>query len=135
MGKVTVLEHLRAAAEAEKTFANGLVGELAQTVTEAITELESVKADKSSGVAVTIPTSGWSSDSNASYPKYYDIAVTGITASDRAEITIAPGSLDAAKACGICPTNETLAGKIRVRAASVPTVAISVEYWVENGKE
>lgn len=84
---------------------------------------------------ITIPTSGWQSDSTAGYPKYYDISVTGITAKDRAEITISHSSLDTAKTCGLCPTNETLAGKIRVRAASIPTAAISAEYWIMDGKE
>lgn len=135
MNKIAVIEYLKICSEAAKKFTNRLVGKLAQTVTKAMEELESVKADKPSVVSFTIPTNGWSSDSNASYPKYYDIAVTGVTAKDRAEITIAPGSLDTAKACGLCPTNETLTNKIRVRSASVPTATIAAEYWIENGKE
>lgn len=135
MDKLTVFEHLRACAEAAKTYVSGLVGELAQTTVGAVEELESTKADKPSSIPVTIPTSGWGSDTSAGYPKYFDIAVTGVTVKDRAEITIAPESLDTAKACGLCPTNQTLAGKIRVRAAEVPTSAIKVEYWLENGKE
>jgi hypothetical protein len=43
--------------------------------------------------------------------------------------------MDAAKACGLCPASQTLAGKIRVRATTVPTAAIVAEYWIENGKE
>lgn len=135
MDKLTVFVHLRACAEAAKTYVSGLVGELAQTTVGAVEELESTKADKPSSIAVTIPTSGWGSDSSAGYPKYFDIVVTGVTVKDRAEITIAPESLNAAKACGLCPTNQTLAGKIRVRATKVPTSVIKVEYWLENGKE
>ena len=67
--------------------------------------------------------------------KHYDIAAEGVTASDRAEITIAPGSLGTAKACGLCATNETMAGKIRVRAINIPAEAISAEFWIEDGKE
>lgn len=85
-------------------------------------------------VSVTIQSSGWV-NSSGSYPKYYDIAVTGITAYDRADITIAPGSLDAAKSCGLCPTNETIAGKIRVRAVSVPSAVITAECLIEKGSE
>lgn len=93
------------------------------------------KADVPRATAVTIPVSGWSSDSTAGYPKYYDISVSGITANDRASITIAQASLAAAKACGMCPSNETLAGKIRIRAARVPTAAITAQYWIDKGKE
>lgn len=90
---------------------------------------------KPSAASVTIPTTGWGSDSTAGYPAYYDITVAGVTVKDRANVTIAVGSLATAEACGMCPTNETLAGKIRIRAVSVPTAAISAEYWIEKGKE
>lgn len=83
--------------------------------------------------SVTIPTTGWGSDSTADYPKYYDIAVTGVTASDRANVDIATASMSKAVACGLCQTCETLAGKIRVRAVSVPAAAITAQYWVEKG--
>lgn len=136
MSKITALEHLRACAVASRDFVTGLIGEVAGTVADALEELEQAKANKTSSTAVTIPATGWGTDSGvAAYPRYYDIAVTGVTTKDRAEISIAPGSLEAAKNCGICPTSETLAGKIRVRAAKAPTAAIAVEYWLENGKE
>lgn len=135
MSKLTVFEHLRACAEAAKSYATGLFGELAQTVTEAIGELESVKANKGAAAAITIPATGWESDSSGDYPHYYDITAEGVTASDRAEITIAPGSLGTAKTCGLCATNETMAGKIRVRAIQVPAEAILAEFWIEDGKE
>lgn len=135
MSKLTVFEHLEACAEAAKNYATGLFGELAQTVTEAIGELNSVKANKAEAVGITIPATGWQSDSGGDYPHYYDITAEGVTASDRAEITIAPGSLGTAKTCGLCATNETMAGKIRVRAINVPTEAISAEFWIEDGKE
>ena len=77
-------------------------------------------------VSVTIPTAGWVNGSGM-YPKYYDIAVTGVTANDRADITISAASLGTAKACGMCPTSETLAGKVRVRAATVPSAAMTAE--------
>jgi len=82
---------------------------------------------------VTIPTSGWGSDTTTAYPKYYDITVTGVTADDRASVDIAPASMSAAIACAMCPATETLAGKIRIRAASIPSAAIAANYWVEKG--
>lgn len=136
MGKMTRIEHLKACAEAAKRFTNGLVAELAQTVTDAMQEMENVKADKQASVSITIPTTGWGIDeASDSYPNYCDIPVAGVTAKDRVDIAIAPGSMDTAIDCGLCPTNETLAGKIRVWARSVPTEAIAAEYRLNQGKE
>lgn len=134
MSKITVFEHLKACAEEARDYAGGLVAKLAKTATEAIEELEQAKADKAQSVAITIPATGWASDSGGDYPHYYDIAAEGVTANDRAAITIAPGSLGTAKTCGLCATNETMAGKIRVRAIQVPAEAISAEFWIEDGK-
>lgn len=135
MSKITVFEHLKACAEEARDYAGGLVAKLAKTATEAIEELEQAKADKAQSVAITIPATGWASDSGGDYPHYYDISAEGVTANDRAAITIAPGSLGTAKTCGLCATNETMAGKIRVRAIQVPAEAISAEFWIEDGKE
>lgn len=91
---------------------------------------------KGTSIAVTIPASGWSEDTAyADYPYCYDIAVSGITAKDRVGITIAPGSLATAVACKLCPTNNTMAGKIRIWAKAVPNAAISAEYWLDQGEE
>lgn len=136
MGKMTRIEHLKACAEAAKRFTNGLVAELAQTVTDAMQEMENVKADKQASVSITIPTTGWGIDeASDSYPNYCDIPVAGVTAKDRVDIVIAPGSMDTAIDCGLCPTNETQAGKIRVWARTVPAEAIAAEYRLSQGKE
>jgi len=57
-----------------------------------------------------------------------------LTADDRASINLAPTSIQTAISCGICPTCETLAGKIRIRSAQVPSAVISAQYWIEKGK-
>ena len=93
------------------------------------------KQDKPAAVPVTIPATGWGSDSTSGYPKYYDISAAGVTARDRADIVIAPAGMSAAKECGLCPVCETLAEKIRVRAERVPVAAIAAAYWLEQGKE
>ena len=91
---------------------------------------------KGESIAVTIPTTGWVKDATyPKYPYYYDIAVSGITAKDRVGITISPGSIDDAAACMICPANNTMADKIRIWTKTVPTAAISAEYWLDQGKE
>lgn len=136
MGKMTRIEHLKACAEAAKRFTNGLVAELAQTVTDAMQEMDNVKADKQASVSITIPTTGWGIDeASDSYPNYCDIPVAGVTAKDRVDIAIAPDSMDTAIDCGLCPTNETQAGKIRVWARTVPAEAIAAEYRLSQGKE
>lgn len=138
MNKVAVLGHLGGCMEAVKAFIQNLVAELAQATTEAIEEVETVKADKSEAVPVTILVSGWEAESEQGleeYPSCYEIEAPGVTAKDRAEITVAPGSLGIADACGLCLTNQTLEGKIRIWAARVPSGEIAAEYWVESGKE
>jgi len=133
MGKY--IDQLRACAIASRNYVTSLIGDVAGTVADALEELDMAKQDKASSTAVTIPVSGWGTDSSiADYPKYYDIAFAGVTEKDRAAISIASGSMKAAKECGMCQTNQTLAGKIRVRAAKVPTETITVECWIEKGK-
>ena len=135
MGKPSLIQQLRACAAAAKQFTGGLVLEAVESMTNALDEMESSKADKPAAVSFTIPKSGWASDSTADYPQYYDIAVSGVTAKDRADITVAPAGLKTAADCGLCPSSETLAGKIRLRAVSVPAKTISAVYWLEKGKE
>lgn len=135
MEKITALKHLRSSLEASKRFVLGLVGDITGTVADALEELDGTKVDKTNAVAVTIPASGWGSDNNAAYPYYYDIAVSGVTAADRADVAVSPGSLEMAKGCGLCPASETLVGKVRIRASAVPAAAITAEYWIVKGKE
>jgi len=111
---------------------SGLGQDFAEMVSLTTQELAG-KQDKRSAVAVTLPVSGWGSDSTADYPRYYDITVSGVTARDRANVDIAPAALGTAAACGLCPACETLAGKIRLRARTVPAAAIAAEYWIEKG--
>lgn len=135
MKKAIIFEYLKICMQRVKQFVGGLVGELASTVTEAMEELDNIKADKGEAVKFYITPVGWNSDSNTIYPKYYDISITGVTELDRAHITIFPSSFNTAISCGLCPINETLSGKIRVRANSIPTTAIEAEYWIDKGKE
>lgn len=83
--------------------------------------------------SVTIPTTGWKSDSTANYPYYYDIPCSGLTAADKAVVMITQTSAAAAKACGMCSRTETRSGVIRIRARKVPASAVSAEYWIFGG--
>lgn len=98
----------------------GRIAAVASAAAEAIEELIP------ESVSMTIPTTGWSTDSeNTVYPKYYDFAVSGITANNRADVIISISSMKTASDCGLCPTNETIAGYIRLRAMNVPSAAIT----------
>lgn len=109
--------------------------ELAQATTELFEEVDAVKLDKPQAVAVSIPATGWQTDEaeDAAYPLYCDISVSGLTPVDIADVRIAPGSQPAAIACGLCATSETLAGVIRLRAASAPAEALAAEYVITKG--
>ena len=134
MGNSSFTKQLKACALAARNYALTKVAEVIESAGADIEALDSGKADKPTAVSCTIPISGWSKDSTADYPNFYDIAVTGVTGKDRAEVTLAPSGLDTAVKCGMCQTCETLAGKIRLRAASIPASEIAAEFWIEQGK-
>ena len=131
MEKLTTLGHLQAAAGKAMGFAS----EVAAAASAAIREVHKLKADKPLGVVFSLPASGWEEDAAAeAYPMYYDFAITGVTAKDRASVVLAPASQATAIACGLCPTNETIAGKIRFRADTAPAEAISAVYYLDKGR-
>ena len=63
---------------------------VAQTASKSIEEMEKTKADKVNIMSLTIPASGWSSDSTAGCPYYLDIPVSGLTANDCVAVVVAP---------------------------------------------
>ncbi len=93
------------------------------------------KQDKSAAVQVTISPDEWTQEETGPYPCTCDLPAPGVTAADRAEVTLAPESLLTSVECGLCPTCETLAGAIRLRAALAPERELKVEYWMTQGKE
>lgn len=93
------------------------------------------KQDKSAAVQVTISPDEWTQEETGPYPCTCDLPAPGVTAADRAEVTLAPESLLTSVECGLCPTCETLAGAIRLRAALAPERELKVEYWITQGRE
>lgn len=79
---------------------------------------------------ISVPATGWGSDSTAIFPKYYDLSISGILATDRVDLIVAITSLDTVLKCGLCGITEASAGKVRIRSRTVPTAAISLQYWV-----
>lgn len=133
---VKAIDQLRSCAEAAKVFTKGLIGEIAGTVADVIEELTNEKADKSCGITYTILPNFWEIDNEIDdYPFFCDIPVTGLTASDRVDVTIDIESIITAKDCGLFSTSESFDGILRLRAVNRPTNVITIEYWVEQGKE
>ena len=129
------LDHMKALALRTKAYMSGHLSSLAQEVVKSMEEVDSIKLDKPQAVAVSIPATGWQTDEaeDAAYPLYCDISVSGLAPVDIADVRIAPGSQPAAIACGLCATSETLAGVIRLRAASAPAEALAAEYVITKG--
>lgn len=78
----------------------------------------------------SIPATGWKTDSSVpGYTNYIDIAISGLTAADYVAVDVAPASSAVARAANFVAT-ESRAGILRLRAASVPTAAISAQYHI-----
>lgn len=149
LGFAALIESLKATKRTSDASASGVSGlqediqglsdQMTAGFRQANTGLQTMNAeklDKPEAVSFSIPASGWQADENATeYPQFYELVVAGVTAKDRASIVLAPSSVAAAVACGLCPTCETLAGKIKIRSTAVPTAAIAGAYWVDTGKE
>lgn len=132
---LTLTSQIKTALQKAKSYTASHISELAQATTELFEEVDAVKLDKPQAVAVSIPATGWQTDEaeGAAYPLYCDISVSGLAPVDIADVRIAPGSQPAAIACGLCATSETLAGVIRLRAASAPAEALAAEYVITKG--
>lgn len=96
----------------------------------ALEEMHGLKADRATFVSFSIPVTGWKSDSSVpGYTKYIDIKVDGLTAADSVGVDVDPSSSAVARAADFTST-ESMAGVLRLRAASVPSAAISAQYHI-----
>ena len=124
--KLTTLEQLRTASVQSKNA----VANVANAAADAIEEVHGLKADKAKFIPFTIPITGWNTDTSVpGYTKYIDITVDGLTAADCIAVDVAPSSSAVARAANFVAT-ESRAGILRLRAASVPTAAISAQYHI-----
>ncbi len=128
--KAVLLRHMKSMCEKAKQYAGGHVAALAKAVTESIEEMDTVKADKPEYIDITIPATGWKTDNTVpGYTHYLDIQVKGLTADDKVDVRVAPASKAVADAARFT-TTESLAGVLRLRAANVPSAAITAQYDV-----
>ena len=71
----------------------------------------------------------WVYDSeNETY--YYDLPVTGVTENNMAIANVPLASQDTAQACGLYPSNNTLAGYVRFYTVTVPSEEIAINLWI-----
>lgn len=124
--KLTTLSQLRAVSQKSKDLA----AQVADAAAAALDEMDGVKADKTEFVSFSIPATGWKTDSSVpGYTNYIDIEISGLTAADYVAVDVAPASSVVARAANFVAT-ESRAGILRLRAASVPTAAISAQYHI-----
>lgn len=91
-------------------------------------DLEQLKyGGNSDTMDLTVPVEGWEEDAETGggYPVRLDIPIAGISEDQVPILTILPGSLSAAAACGLCPAARTLPGVLRLYAKTVPAETIS----------
>lgn len=83
----------------------------------------------------TIAANAWQKNTAepSEFVYYVDIAVSGLTANDYAEVNFDRASQSIATEANICSSGETMAGKIRIYAENIPTDALSGEYLITKG--
>ena len=81
-------------------------------------------------VNFTIPVSDWTLNNE----KYYaDINITGVTTNDYAEIDFASASEEVVANAKVFNYGDSMAGKLRIYAADIPTAPINASYVVWKG--
>ena len=130
---LTLTSQIKTVLQRVKTYSVGHIAELAQTVSNLLEEVDKVKADKPQYIDFTIPATGWKTDNTVpGYTHYLDIQVKDLTANDKVDVCVAPASKAVADAARFTAT-ESLAGVLRLRAANVPTAAITAQYHISAG--
>ena len=128
VGFPTLMSYLRQALQNNQDLSNAL--------NLSLQEIEAALNDYPSAASVSIGTSGWVKDNNAthSYKYYYDITEETSTVNDMPVLAIAPESLATAAVCGLCSSCQSMSGKVRIYAMSVPTSPMSGSLMIMPGK-
>ena len=127
---LTLTSQIKTVLQRVKTYSVGHIAELAQTVSNLLEEVDKVKADKPEYIDIIIPATGWQTDSTVTgYTHYLDIPISNLTENDEVAVTVVPASKAVADAARFTAT-ESLAGVLRLRAANVPSAAITAQYNV-----
>lgn len=111
--------------------------QLSDALNQSVTEIEAALNDLPSAASITILPTDWNLDStiNSPYQYYYDIVDSTVKSTDLPIVSVAPSSLDTAADCELCPTCESLTGRIRLYSKSIPSTSIVVECWIVKGMD
>ena len=130
---LTLTSQIKTVLQRVKTYSVEHIAELAQTVSNLLEEVDKVKADKPEYIDIIIPATGWQTDSTVTgYTHYLDIPISNLTENDEVAVTVVPASKAVADAARFTAT-ESLAGVLRLRAANVPSAAITAQYHISAG--
>ena len=130
---LTLTSQIKTVLQRVKTYSVGHIAELAQTVSNLLEEVDKVKADKPEYIDIIITATGWQTDSTVTgYTHYLDIPISNLTENDEVAVTVVPASKAVADAARFTAT-ESLAGVLRLRAANVPSAAITAQYHISAG--
>ena len=130
---LTLTSQIKTVLQRVKTYSVGHIAELAQTVSNLLEEVDKVKADKPEYIDIIIPATGWQTDSTVTgYTHYLDIPISNLTENDEVAVTVVPASKAVADPARFTAT-ESLAGVLRLRAANVPSAAITAQYHISAG--
>ena len=104
-------------------------------VISAIKKLADYVTSQSSGanvssMAIVIPTTGWINETIGDYPYHLDLVNTNLTEDMTPQLIFSATSIKAAREHGIGEACETLDGKLRIYAMSVPNEEISATLCV-----
>lgn len=98
-----------------------------------IDEKLKIKANTINIHTLTIPTTSQLTDDTVDrYSKYIDLDIDGITSKDVISISVTPASAATASYAQFA-NPETFDGYVRLRAVSVPTTAITAQYYIVQG--
>ena len=111
------------------------LGEDLAAFAELVTEELRGKRDNALCVSCVLPVAGWVRDGPSGYPYRLDVLAEGITGRDRAEVVLEPSSQDTARKCALCPSCETLDGRIRFWATSIPAADIAANGYAQVNVE
>lgn len=119
-----------------KNYSDSALDGLASSVQTSLQAYDLLKEDRFLGNEIQLPTSGWTKNSGfTDYPYQYDLAISGVTEDDYAEVLVAQSSMGTATSCGLSPANQTLAGKVRFYAVKPPASVISATLWLHKGAD
>lgn len=114
------------------TNANGRISITRNNITNA---LGYTPPERLAPVSFTIEIGAWNVDTSetSEFVHYADIAASNLTADDYVEISFDRASQSTISRANLCPSGETMNGRIRLYSENIPDKAINGEYVITKG--